>query len=263
MKVCNKCGAYNSDERCLCVDCNELLGKKLSKLEEQQMRESIDEKMEKIYNSKDPLYVSGFDKAMGIISLAGLFMCLIFIVIDMLTSRSFDILYIGVIFFLLASVEAFVPKIMWGIEKIRLSFFISDADNAQPSGFYKICRKAAIVISAAVGIAALTINLIQFSHLPVRKYISDIAYTKSVSVSSNTKDYIEANPDKWDKIISQDDYAVNLFISELEKAKTTGLEEQLMIQAVIEITGKNIEYVNKDDFLFKYYSSTSAFEYSD
>ncbi len=30
MKLCEKCGAHNSDERMFCVDCSEKLGKPLS-----------------------------------------------------------------------------------------------------------------------------------------------------------------------------------------------------------------------------------------
>ncbi|MBE6904447.1 MAG: hypothetical protein E7480_07555 [Ruminococcaceae bacterium] len=262
MKLCDNCGAHNSDERIFCVDCNEMLGDKLSSFEEQKMRAKVSGKIEEMYNKKDPLYVSKLDKAMGAAALIGALCTLVFIIIGIITQRSFELLWVGMIFFLLASIEALIPKVMWAIEKLRLSFFISDADNAEPSGFYIFSRKATVVISVAVGIVILTVNLLGFRHPPIREYISDIANTKSVSMSSHTKDYIDANPEKWQKILSEKDYAVNLFISELEKATNTGLEEQLMIQAIMQITGKDIEYVNKDDFLFKYYSNGIEIEYS-
>ena len=253
MKLCSKCGAYNSDERGFCIDCGEKLHEKLSELHEQQIVANANEKIEELFNKKDPLYVSKFDKALGLISLAGVLCSLIVIVIGKITERNFNLLWFGILFLLLASVEAFVPKLSWAIEKMRLSFRISDAENAEPSDFYLICRRVAIVISAAVGVVILALNLLDFRHLPVRKYISDIAETKSVAMSNHTKDYINANPEKWEKILGEGDYAVNIFISELEDADATGLEEHLMIEAIVEISGKkDINYANKDEFLFAY-----------
>lgn len=255
MKVCAKCGAHNSDERNFCVDCNEKLGDKLSAIDEQQMRANMNEKIEEMYNRKDPLYVSTFDKIIGGASLIGLLCTLVLIVISKITERSLDFLWIGVIFFLLASLEAFVPKLTWSFEKLRLSFFINDAENAEPSGFYIACRKAAILISVAVGIAVLTLNLADFSHLPIRKYISEIAETKSVATSSHSNDYINANPEKWKKILSEEDYAVKIFISELKEAEYTGLEEQLMMTAIVEISGReDMVYTSKEEFLFAFYT---------
>lgn len=253
MKICSKCGAHNSDERNFCVDCGEKLGDKLSAVDEQQMCDNMDEKIEEMFNSNDPLYVSKSDKILGLVSLVGVLCSLILIIIGKVTERSYDFLWFGILFFLIAIIEAFVPKFTWLLEKIRLSLTISDADNAEPSGFYRVCRKVAIIISVTVGIAMLTINLLDFRHLPIRKYISDIASTESVGISSHTSDYINANSEKWEKIINEKNYTIEIFISELEKADSTGLEEQLMIEAIIEISGKeNMTYTNKDDFLFAY-----------
>ncbi len=253
MKICTKCGAYNSDERIFCVDCNEKLGDKISAIDEQQARDSVNEKIEKMYNKKDPLYVSKFDKVMGLVSLIGVLCSVILIVIGKVTERNFDFLWVGIVFFLLASVEAFMPKVTWAIEKIRLSFFIRDTDNAEPSGFYIVCRKVSIVISVLVSIVILVVTFLDFRYPPLKKYIADIAATESVALSSHTKDYISANPEKWQKIIKAGDYTVEIFISELEEADNTGLEEQLMMDAIIEISGKeDISYTNKDDFLFAY-----------
>ncbi len=252
MKICTKCGAYNSDERFFCVDCNEKLGGKLSAADERRMRDKVDEKLEEMYNRNDPLFVSRLDKALGIASLIGALCSLILLVIDKLTPRGFDLLWFGTLFFLLAAVEALVPKVTWAIEKLRLSFLISDADNAEPSGFYITCRKIAIVISAAVGAVILAVNLLNFRHPPIRQYISDIAATDSVS--SHSSDYIAANPEKWEAIIRADDYAIEIFLVELKKAESTGLEERLMMDAIIEISGREdlLYYTDKDDFLFVY-----------
>ncbi len=254
MKICTKCGAYNADERFFCVDCNEKLGDKLSAVDEQQMRDNVNETIEEMVNRNDPLFVSKLDKALGTASLIGALCSLILIVIGKLTQRGFDLLWVGLLFFLLAGIEAFVPKVTWAVEKIRLSFFISDADNAEPSDFYIACRKTAIILSAAVGAVILALNLASFRHPPILQYVSDIAATQSVGLSSHSKDYIEANPEKWQAIVDAGDYTVGVFLSELGKANTTGLEERLMMDAIIEISGRQdlAQIPYKDAFLFVY-----------
>lgn len=72
MKLCEHCGAHNSDERTVCVDCGERLGKPLSQQEEEQLRKTADEKMEKICRKTDPLQVNLLDKVMGGASAVGL-----------------------------------------------------------------------------------------------------------------------------------------------------------------------------------------------
>jgi hypothetical protein len=49
----------------------------------------------------------------------------------------------SLLFFLLSSLKALVPKVLWAIEKFRLSFTINDADNAEPSNFYFIAKTPA------------------------------------------------------------------------------------------------------------------------
>ena len=66
MKICTKCGAYNSDDRKFCVDCSEKLGNVLSASEERQMRDNLNKRMDEMYNRNEPLYVSKFDKAIGV-----------------------------------------------------------------------------------------------------------------------------------------------------------------------------------------------------
>ncbi len=54
MKICENCGAYNSDERFFCVDCSEKLGDSLSAAEEQRLDDRIDDSLEAMYNRQDP-----------------------------------------------------------------------------------------------------------------------------------------------------------------------------------------------------------------
>ena len=72
VKICNKCGAYNSDDKMFCIDCNEKLGDKISAEQENKIHNATDIAIEKLHNSKDPLYISKFDKFLGFSSLAGI-----------------------------------------------------------------------------------------------------------------------------------------------------------------------------------------------
>ncbi len=161
MKICKKCGAYCSDEKMFCVDCNEKLGDKLSASEEQKLRADLNLHMEEMYNKRDPLYVSKFDKVMGLLSLAGAAIALAFVLIRMFTGQrqNMDLLLYAILFFLLSSVEALIPRLTWELEKLRLSFSINGAADAEPGDFYLMGRKIAIICTAAVGIASLAISL--------------------------------------------------------------------------------------------------------
>ena len=56
-------------------------------------------------------------------------------------------------------------------------------------------------------------------------------------------------PINGEKILNEGDYTIGIFVSELEKADSTGLDEWLMMEAVTEISGINdMFYTNKDDF---------------
>jgi len=256
MKVCNNCGAYNGDERFFCVDCDEKLGDPLSSAEEQRLDDRIGDSVEAMYNRRDPLYVSRLDKVLGVISLAGVAVSLVALLMGAITGRRLSFLWIGVLFFLIAGVDALFPQIGWFFEKIRLSFHIQGADDAEPSDFYRICRRVGMFLGTAVGIAVLTVGLLDFRYPPVRKYITDIATTESAAIYSHTQAYIEENPETWQKILDTEDYAVGVFLDALEEASNTGLEEMLMMQAVVDITGREeLPMVNKDLFILSYHST--------
>ncbi len=193
MKICENCGAVNSDNRLFCLDCNEKLGDAVSEYRKERIEQSIDEKIEALYNGNDPLYVSLFDKVMGCISLVGIVACLVLLAVGFFTKREFGFLWFGVLLFALTAVEAFVPKLTWSIEKLRLSFLISNPDDTQPSGFYKICRKASIIITSAIGIVLLILAVIDFRYPP----ISDELNNQVVVTRGNSYDYIEANSSNW------------------------------------------------------------------
>ena len=253
MKICDSCGAYNSDDRGFCVDCGEKLGDKISEKAEKELDRKMNEISEKMYNKTDPLYVSVFDRTVGTVSLVCLLLLFIICAAALFRQQSVIFSVYGFICLILSAVEAFFPKVNWEIEKFRLSFRISNPDDAEPSDFYRIMRKLSEIILCAVGIAVLAVGIFAVSRPPVVKYINIIA-EDGPAISSHTKDYINSNPELWEKIIDGGSYTVDTFIEELEKSGESGLEEKLMIQAVCEIEGLDDSYMSGDtsSFLYKY-----------
>lgn len=165
MKICESCGAHNSDSRVFCVDCGTSLGKKISFAQEKKIAEKLDEKMEKMekmYNSRDPLYVSVFDKIMGISAIACILFSLTLILLKPLmniTVSSKDLFYV-IIVFAFGAVDALIPKLSWELEKMRLILLVISNEEPQPTEFYMIGRRIGVTLFIGVGVAFLIMALI-------------------------------------------------------------------------------------------------------
>ena len=157
MKICDKCGAYNSDDRMFCVDCDE----KLEDSEDKNLQQNVKSKIDELYNKKDPLHVSVIDKIFGFISLVGVVATIIVFILNAITQTSCEYLGWALITFAISSFEAFCPKINWELEKLALSFRVSSSSDLEPSDFYFTRRKLAIIICALLGIFLLVINILQ------------------------------------------------------------------------------------------------------
>lgn len=167
MKICSKCGAQQSDTRIFCVDCGERLGDSLPEKASQVIEEETDNKINKLYNKTDPLYVSFLDKIVGFASLIGAVLMVIFMVVFRRNLEYVPESLYAIVLFLLSSLNALVPKILWAMEKIRLSFTINDSDNAEPSDFYLIMRKISIWICCGIGILFLVLSIINLINPPI------------------------------------------------------------------------------------------------
>ncbi len=157
MKICDKCGAYNSDDRMFCVDCDE----KLDDNEDKNLQQEVQSKIDELYNKKDPLNVSVFDKVLGCISLVGVVATIIVFILNAITQTSCDYLGWAFITFALSSFEAFCPRIDWELEKLSLSFHVNGSSDLEPSDFHFIRRKIAIILFLLLGIFMLVVNLLQ------------------------------------------------------------------------------------------------------
>lgn len=261
MKICEKCGAHNSDDRKFCVDCFESLGEQLSEAENEEVLESIQNTIERIENKNDPLYVDLFDKIVGFASIAGIVALIGLVIAGIFTSTDSKYLLLGILLFSLSALEAFLPAISWNIEKFRLSIYYSNTDDVSPGMFYKFGRKMGIILTTAIGTVILIFGILNFinglNSKPVLDLIDTIANYKPVSMSNNTNDYILACPEEWEEIISSGEKSVTALIDELKNAETTGIRELLMMQAVNEITGYNLPYGSASEFVSEYSVFTS------
>ena len=159
MKLCKQCGAHKSDERTVCVDCGERLGNPLSSEAEGRLQEELNKKMEKMYHNNDPLHVSIFDKIVGAVSALGLVVTVGLMMYQLFTICDFTYLWAALLCFFGAVIVAVVPQVSWEIEKLRLSFYVKNADDAEPTAFYTAGRKIAEVLCLAMGAFIVLANL--------------------------------------------------------------------------------------------------------
>lgn len=118
MKICRKCGARQRDSRLYCVDCGTRLGRRLTAEEEAQEQENLDQTMEKLYNRRDPLFVSLLDRICGWIDLAGFVVLLVLLVLagagvfpaGKPSSDAVAVVFIGAFFFLIGAGGVFSSR---------------------------------------------------------------------------------------------------------------------------------------------------------
>ena len=77
MKVCEKCGAINNNERFFCADCGEKLPAPVSKAYEAEINGRISDTDDKLMRESDPLAVTTFDRITGFVSVGGLLLAVV------------------------------------------------------------------------------------------------------------------------------------------------------------------------------------------
>jgi len=77
MKKCKKCGAIQSDERTVCLDCGTMLGRPMTESEEAQAEAALDDKLDGMAERAEDFYVSIPQKVMGILCILGVIAALV------------------------------------------------------------------------------------------------------------------------------------------------------------------------------------------
>lgn len=150
MKICDKCGAYNSDDKMFCVDCSEKLGDAISQREETVIKNKLNNKLEKLSNKSDCFYVSLYDKILSAVSIAGI----IFIIVLAFFGKFQEdatVFIISAVCFVSSAFESLFPKLAWQVEIFFLSFKTRDWENAEPSEYYILRRKILPTVTTALG----------------------------------------------------------------------------------------------------------------
>lgn len=255
MKICQKCGAYNSDERMFCVDCNERLSDKIDAEKQDAIEEKIAGKIDRLYNQKDPLYVSLYDKIIGIGCI--IFSLILFIlgIALMLKERGSSVPFVLIIFGVIGAFDGLSPQIGWELEKLSLSFRVNDVDDLTPSSFYLSGRRIVITVCLVICIIGSVVTLKEVVHPPVIQIADTLSYSV-VDFEIPTVEEIKENfPKEWDEIISGGGYTVSEYLGHLKKCNFIGEREQIMMKAIIEISDLDMDYrayTSPDQFILDY-----------
>jgi len=149
--ICDSCGYKNDDYAKSCIGCGTVLKPKLSD-------EELSYMLNRMSDRSDPLTASRFDKKIGLVffsfSLIILLVCLIF------SAQPF-ISAIATILAIVGGIVARYPKVIWEINKLRLSVY-ANADDITPTDFWSLSRKISywilFVFTIALTIISLLIN---------------------------------------------------------------------------------------------------------
>ena len=161
MKVCEKCGAINNNERFFCADCGEKLPAPVSKAYEAEINWRISDTGDKLMRESDPLAVTTFDRITGFVSVDGLLLAVVLLLIGARLQRfNPELILYSMLFFIVGIISSFLPRLLWFFEKIRLSFTISDSENAEPSDWYLFWRKAGNLLLCVFDFLLLLIAII-------------------------------------------------------------------------------------------------------
>lgn len=111
-------------------------------------------------NENDPLAVTFFDKVTGFAALGGLLLSVVLLFVGSYLNRfNPELILYSMLFFAIVIINSFFPKMLWFLEKISLSFKISDSENAEPSDWYLFLRKAGNAFACVAGFSMLLISV--------------------------------------------------------------------------------------------------------
>lgn len=163
MKLCENCGAVQSDERYYCVDCKGKLSKSLSEKETDKIASHLDKVGNNYLDKLSSLRATKADRIIGFLSLAGASAVFVQMLIYKENIENTPESLIAFILFITCSLESLFPKLLWNLEKFRLSFLINSADSAEPSDFYLTMRKIFIYIGFIIAVIAAVATAMNIS----------------------------------------------------------------------------------------------------
>ena len=147
--ICDSCGYKNDDKVKSCIGCGTVLKSKMSD-------EELSCMLNQMSDRSDTLTASYLDKMIGLVffslSLTILLVCLIF-------SAQPSIGVIAAILAIVGGIVARYPKVIWEINKLRISVY-ANADDITPTDFWSLSRKISYWILFVFTITLTVISLL-------------------------------------------------------------------------------------------------------
>ena len=172
MKKCTYCGAVQSDDRKVCIDCGTRLGSPVSKDDEQATERAFSEKVEKLTPETDVFHVSLVNKIIGIAAIA---LIAALIVTMVITSGKLEALksehpvdefpfsdaynatsarkselniagamaFGGIIMYAFSAFILLLPRVVWALDSARYTRWYKIDADIEPSDLYLIVHKLA------------------------------------------------------------------------------------------------------------------------
>ncbi|MBQ8753208.1 MAG: hypothetical protein IJZ13_08910 [Clostridia bacterium] len=161
MKLCEKCGAINADDRFFCVDCDTKLGDPLSDTQEAAMERQLDDTLEKQYDKTDALHVSWFDKLMAAFSGVGAVTHIVLLIVHAPKHTLPEGWGYATLLCLLLSaatiLDCLCPRLGWELTRHRTSMWANGADELTPNTVYLHGRRTGVIVCLVAGTILLAI----------------------------------------------------------------------------------------------------------
>lgn len=140
MKKCKYCGTIAKENDSICAYCSEpfVIPEQDHALKSDQISKMID--------IMDDFYLTKGDKISSILQVLGILSSIFMLIRSYPSELLITIIILGVGF-----IDNVFPKLLWEIEKLRLSLTIKDAEQTTPSPFYLLTRKFYCYISLVIG----------------------------------------------------------------------------------------------------------------
>ncbi|HAN21230.1 MAG: hypothetical protein A2Y15_06675 [Clostridiales bacterium GWF2_36_10] len=166
MKKCKKCGIVQNDERTICIECGNFLGKPLSKEESKHYNEEITDKVNDLTERADDFYITSWDKIMGGLCFGGIIYLAAFLpffrntYIPHLYNSYLKEYLFSIIFLTYCLLMTVFPKFILFLQRLRFIFF-DFSEDPSPSAIYLIFTKIIRYLFFVVGYMYVILSVIE------------------------------------------------------------------------------------------------------
>ena len=148
MKKCTRCGALQKDERNVCIDCGQRLGKPLTDSELEALEEGLDSKLEEMCDATDDLRVTKTDKLLILLHILSTVALIVSAIINPGGHEDIrDPLIWCFVLNAISVADLVFPSALWTLHTLGLSARYSNADELEPGWGWKASRKIISVVT--------------------------------------------------------------------------------------------------------------------